>query len=304
MTSEDIQANKHVPVTMHIPRNSGTYQRWLIQRFLVYSFEGKGLFNMRRLYVEQHDYDIVFYCRMLDQQYLEDSRMETKNLHIRQTLCTLETFIEFLQSKRIVIYSVVLISKQTHNLDMRSGWFKVKNILKNQSSVPLNYITIRDVFDRQQSVHNYLISPESKHEPTHNKLSSSFDHYIQSDQLEDSWLIRTLTGLPINCPIDHYWVTEALDFIDKMKINIIDTRHVLESLEIIYNHCFGLSFMNKITEESTDLNINLNKTSIKKIQLHDLSYSSRCKFLKRTRWDRFIYKQLLNRNILKNACIS
>lgn len=292
---------KHIPVTLHIPRNSGTYQSWLFQRFLVNSFEDTNMFNVRRICVNQPTYSLIFYCYMNDQAYLSDDRMDQTTEDERQTLCTMKTFLEYLRSDMLTIMSVFIVSKHTDNLDMRDSWFDVRDVLKIQNSIPYNFITIRDTFSRQQSIHNYLSSIQSKHEPTHKALTRKLHDYVCSDKLEDSWLIRCLTGMPMSSAINRHWYSQALKFITDNDIKIVEIDHVIDSLEIIYKLCFDISFIKKVVTNNNILTMNTNKSRKMKIPFHKMSKKARVTFLSRTRWDRYIYQTLVKHSIYNHA---
>ena len=99
-------------------------------------------------------------------------------------------FLYELLNNKLEIFSIIIesygfnmISKL--NFDGLNVFDYICKIIKKES---VYYTIFRDCFSRTVSMYNYLNSNKSKHEPTHKKIAyNTFEEYIKSYQLEDSW---------------------------------------------------------------------------------------------------------------------
>ena len=161
----------------------------------------------------------------------------------------------------------------------------------------LYYLTcLRDSYDRAISVFSYLSSSQSKHENTHEKFGDiSFEEYLNSEHLEDCWVIRVFNNIPDSAVItdDDFYKT----------INILSTMHVFnmgnvdESLKSIFKICYNVNIDDYLSH-GTYLNVVKNETK-EKINAPFLSLKpdTRKNFLKRTEFDRKLYNYFEDVNI-------
>ena len=113
------------------------------------------------------------------------------------------------------------------NFDGLNVFDYICKIIKRE---PVYYTIFRDCFSRTVSMYNYLNSNKSKHEPTHKKIVyNTFEEYIKSYQLEDSWLIRKLLGVPGDKCINEDYFNKSCNILNKVKI--ADVKNVEEIFE-------------------------------------------------------------------------
>ena len=169
---------------------------------------------------------------------------------------------------------------------------KEKHDILNDYEELYSFICLRETYDRTQSLFSYLKSTQSQHESTYGVLDNlSFEEYINSIYLEDSWLIRTLNNIPDSEPItdDDY----------KKSINILSTMHVFnmqsidDELRDIFQTCYDFDlekwyfhdiYLNKVKNETK------NKTSI---PFEQLALETQSTFLSRTVWDIQLYNHFI-----------
>ena len=144
------------------------------------------------------------------------------------------------------------------------------------------------VFSRQQSLYHYITGEESSHEPSHKSIKdASFVEYLSSDSLEDSWLIRSTTGMKEDWPITRFWFDLSCNFLDNFNFLIKDIKNTDNIINEVLFSCFkeGLS--------DSDTNTTMrNSTKIEnKITIEDLNKETKQKFLEKTSLDTKIYQR-------------
>jgi len=165
-------------------------------------------------------------------------------------------------------------------------------------------LTLREPFSRAKSLFNYIKSSDSDHEFISNSSevcdffaiqSDTFEEYIQTGELEDSWFIRQLLSLSYNQPIIEESATLAINKLKDFKIK--DITQVDSLIEDIFSLSYNLSFLN-LLESDTDYNLNKHQSSkTNTLSFDQLSSDLQHKFLDITKWDKKVYKYFVN---LKN----
>ena len=148
------------------------------------------------------------------------------------------------------------------------------------------YMLWRNPYERAYSIYNYLLSDNSFHEATHNKISSrTFEEYLQSYELEDSWLIRHIT--PIN---DDNKIIDKEDFDKATKVlDSFDIRDISDANGIL-REMFSDSFNDTLTRVFR----NDSGTNNQLPPLSSLSKEVVNKFNERTYWDQKLYSRYVN----------
>jgi hypothetical protein len=214
-----------------------------------------------------------------------------------------EDFLEFIQNETAFIFSVLIEPRNSGSSFIQSsliGWEDnlqfIQKLCTFYNRKPINFCNLREPFSRAASLFNYVKSSDSDHEFISNHAqvcdffdikSETFEEYIQTGELEDSWLIRQLLSLPYNQPITEESATLAINKLKNFKIK--DITQVDSLIEDIFSLSYNLSFLN-LLESNRDFKLNKHQsTQNKTLKFDQLSPDLQQKFLDRTRWDRKIY---------------
>ena len=205
-----------------------------------------------------------------------------------------EEFLSFIQNNKTFIFAVLIEPQNSGSSFVKSeliGWEDnlefINEICERYNRKPINFLTLREPFSRANSLFHYLTSSDSDHELVRDEIASStFEQYIESEELEDSWLIRQVLCLKWSDPIDegHYNIA-----IEKLKeFYIKDITQVDYLIEEIFSKSYNLSF-----SKAPESYLNRNKSSkINTLQFNQLPPKLQQKFLDRTRWDKKLYNRL------------
>lgn len=301
---------KKIPVYLHIPKNAGTYiEDVLLSYFsrvtnekstISYKDEegyklNKSDFFIKRITVQTGNCNLTIMVRFLTDYWKTDKNMKHHPLAVsrgvnnpRVRACGLETLKTYLKNKQLALLSITV--EPVGNQDMRHGLFLAYNLIDIIDGEAVSFTILRDCFSRQQSLYYYLNGSESSHEPTHGTIKEdTFLQYLSSENLEDSWLIRVLTGMPKSIKPNKHWFRIATDFLDSYNFIIGDISETDEILNYVVDRCFRINI-----EDSDKERPHYNSTKIEnKITLNDLSKDQKDKFLHHTFWDRKLYQRYI-----------
>lgn len=151
---------------------------------------------------------------------------------------------------------------------------------------PYEFIFLRDVYERVQSLYTYIQSPDSAHEPTHRAFGGkSFIEYLNSSQLEGSWLIRNIHNLPNNIAVTQEHFNKTCELLDNMRV--YNTTETSTALAEVYKECYNIDTSN-IKEQI------YNKTANKiDVPFDSLDDQTQHAFLNQTKWDQLIYRRYI-----------
>lgn len=285
-----------VPVFLHIPKNAGTYIMELLMVYFarIYNEPKKQEnFFIKRITIESDSYNLTVFVRFLDEAHKTDPNIQyhphavaANYNHPKARACNLNTLQEYIEKKHLIILAINV--EPISEKDMRVGLFEAYKLLNLCQARPFNYTIIRDVLSRQQSLFHYLTGKESIHEPTHGSISQdTFIKYLNSEDLEDSWLIRVLSGIPHNMKINQYWMDIATKFLESHSFVIGDISKTDHIINQVLNDCHG-QFIIDLDKQSIFRNPTQNKH---KITINDLDKETKQKFLDRTYWDRKLWER-------------
>jgi len=292
--------SEKIPVFLHVPKNGGTYVNTITMKFFrlhaLNNFwvdlqkEGKLLKKIHKLLVTSNGKEIM--TVFVFDPFL---RHESSNLY---TLCNsedtfasyidLDCFLNEILTENIKIFSILIKSRGFQFL--RTGLFELIFEITNQ--IPIYYTFLRDPFYRCQSIYNYIKDQKSIHEETHNKIKSkTFDEYLCSDELEDSWLIRELMQTPSGQELHNDNFEEACLILDKVKIK--DINYCDKLINEVFEECYNLNIekLNKLNDLIIDKGIEKNCLNKVKINFNEIEYSIQKIFLDKTKFDQYIYKK-------------
>ena len=200
-----------------------------------------------------------------------------------------ETFLNLVSAKQLNLFSVAIDPSSP-------GWGHAKNYLLEIKQILdldhlLNFMVIRNPYDRAQSLFNYLKSDNSSHEPTHKCYTADdFLDFICGHEIEDSWIIRNLIDLENTEPILPHHFTACDDaYLKYFKIK--DIANVDDLINEVFFHIYGIN-QNSNNKEQILNTINENKSSsFPKIKFNDLPVKTQQTFLDRTYWDRKLWEK-------------
>lgn len=303
-----------VPVFLHIPKNAGTYvlsrtmslfraygfsKEWnrsgeqvffsVLNMYKNYNEPGgeikrTWLFNLQRFIITENGKQIatVFVHdphKLRENKSIYEPRADCKYC----TTIELKPFMQELKTGKLMIFSIII--EDNGVIRIKDGLFETMLSLVN--STPSYYTIFRGVFERAKSLFYYLKSGSSSHEPTHKKHKSrALEEYLCSYELWDSWLIRTITGLPYNEVITESSYNETCKILDKFKIKDISETDLL--IQEVFTECYGSLY--ECDEFLVNINKNKNKiTDSTKFEAFDKKVQQA--FLARTEYDRKLYNK-------------
>lgn len=282
---------KKIPVYLHIPKNAGTYIHDVMVAFFSRISnepkEPKSDYFIKRITVEATNYNLTIIVKFLTDYWKTDPHMRHHPVAVsrgvnnpRARTCSIETVKTYLRNKQLALLSIT--AEPVGNQDMRHGIFVSHDLIDMIGGEPIHFTILRDCFSRQQSLYYYLNSNMSTHEPTHGTIKeNTFLQYLSSESLEDSWLIRVLTGMPDAVKPDKHWFRVATDFLDSNNFIIGDISVTDSILNHVTNKCFACDI-----EDSDRSRTYYNSTKINnKITIQDLDNETTQKFLDHTHWD-------------------
>ncbi len=283
--------NKKIPVFYHIPKNAGTYvSDYFLNIFRYY----------RRTYTDwlknySPDKDTIK-CLIIKDQF---GNVLSK-LIIGDFKYFCETYSKFIVKHSNTEWEINL-SDVTENLLNNVFLFAV--VIESCGFINRNYILekfykynlqqfliLRDPFLRSQSIFNYLTSEKSKHEPTYGIIKyKTFEEYVMSFYLEDSWLIRNLIPIDALTPINDHLFQKAIDILNDFKV--YDISQTDKAIQDVILSCYGFD-VNQVPLRQWDT-FTINETSVKKIKFEELSIEAQTTFKERTYWDERLFKTFI-----------
>jgi hypothetical protein len=280
---------RKIPVFLHIPKNAGTYVLgWTMTLFRYYGiardWNNKVNWNygLRRILL-QHDNEQIATLFVYDPYNVRESNQYFIQ-HPTDKYCNiveLQKFLEELKNKKLTLFSIIIEAAGVHLIKENL----YEDICKHNNSHPLYYTIFRDPYNRALSMYHYITSTNSVHELTHNTIKSkSFSEYLNSYELEDSWLIRKLTNITDSEIINEEIFNRACVVLDEFKIK--DIKHTDELINDVFTECYNIS---QNIVDNNDRNVFKNSTSSDTFVFDDLDEKTKNAFLTRTEFDRKLY---------------
>lgn len=280
------QQPKKIPVYLHIPKNAGTYLIHVFTNYFVRLIGNASELNVQRLTVCGNNFNLTLFVKFNSDYWKTDENIKEHHFSAaRARKCGFPTLKTYIENNQLSVLAIVI---EPENGELRPSFSKVEQILNLCESKGAYFSIFREVFSRQQSLYHYITGDESSHEPSHKSIKeASFVEYLSSDSLEDSWLIRSITGMNDDWSISEFWFNQCCNFLDNFNFLIKDIKNTDNIINEVLFSCFkeGLSY--------SDTNTTMrNSTKIEnKITIEDLNKETKQKFLKKTSWDTKLWER-------------
>lgn len=282
-----------IPVFYHIPKNAGTY----VSNYAI------GVFRYFRLYYTDwlrlsHKGETLKVLQIIDNGVIISRFLVGDPYFVCNELSgilTKRSEVEFdIDIKNVTKY---LINRfYLFFVVIESNGFKSENkILKLiEDRKKIKFLILREPFNRAQSIYNYNRSNISLHDYDHGKIKSeSFEEYISSEKMEDSWLIKNLLGINDEIVINQSHFDEVVYKLNDFKIyDIKDTELCLKD---IFYECFRINIEDIESKFLGNLFKNSNEYS--KFKLEDLSENSQKVFQAQAKWEQKLYDAFIVKKI-------
>lgn len=290
------------PVFFHIPKNSGTY-------FLNRSFAFASIINddsqadktnVRLEILSDGDIKYRLICfdneRVMKLLKYFTHVLNDRVYQIDIKDCSKDLFQFF------DIFAVVIC-------DRGFGSYKEELYpLLPYSFSPFYIISLRDAFSRSLSMYSYVQSDKSSHEEYHDAFKDiSFDEYLNSDLIEESWLIsQILFNGDKSIKIKQKDLDEVVSLLDTFD-KVIDYKDIWECLCETYMECYGINAEENKEKLDSWLEVKNETPEKLKIKFSDLKKSTRDVFIKNSKWEKILFDRYITDNKQKgrnNADIS
>jgi hypothetical protein len=285
---------KNVPVFLHIPKNAGTDVLGgcsnLIRRESILSGKNNKLgwnLALRTILVKKEE-QTVFTAIAYDPKHLSNPKFSINPQNQYVSEIDINSFLH--EMHKIDISSIHIESYGFKFL--KTDFFKKIFYFLNVN--PIYFSILRDPFSRAYSMYNYILSSNSKHEDTHQKIKSkSFYDYLNSYELEDSWLIRSITEIDNNKIIDEEDFKQACNILDLLKID--DIKNVDDMLNKVFLQASSISmdFLKNNLPKKLETRNQTSFPEKNKICISLLDEETKTKFLYRTEYDYKIYNRYI-----------
>jgi len=241
---------------------------------------------MQRLTVTGDNYNLTIFVRFRTDYWKTDKNITEHHIRAsRAKMTKIPTLKTYIENDQLDILSIVI---EPESGELRPSFSLVHQILNICRSSGVYFTITREPFSRQQSLYYYLTGEESSHEPTHGSIKQhSFIEYLNSKSLEDSWLIRAVTGMQDLWEITGFWFDMACNLFDSLNFKIKDIRETDILIDEVLQECFDSPMV--ISDRDNSMR---NSTNIKnKITIDDLDDVTRLKFEANTHWDKELYER-------------
>ena len=240
---------KKIPTFLHIPRCAGTTAiAWNTELLHAYCKknnlktidEQNSSLNLRRLVVNVKGiWQILVFCYDHANVHQSSPDFKTTRLKPHPTLkgkyisehdpyvdyIDIENLYKHIESGNIEIFSII-IEPQGANLGQRFSLRICQELCNMVDADPCFYTALREPFEITKSIH------------AHSKTNKSFEDFVESDQLQDSLIIRALSDIQPSDEIAFYDYHEARRLLNKFKVK--DLKEIEELIDEVFWECYQI----------------------------------------------------------------
>ena len=276
--------NQLIPIFYHIPKNCGTY---VYHSFL----HSARAYNQRKIQIIRIILEEKFViAKLIVIDNLNFLNEYGKFTSLNSAKITWNLSVEDLTEdilQRLSIHSVFIDGRGFRHTET-----SLKSLFLFLAKFSLHkFIILREPFSREQSLYHYLTSDKSKHEKTHGIFKSdSFQEHIVSKQLQDSWLIRNLSGISSEVELTENYFNRSCEVLNNF--NVYDTKDTDTAIKEMLLKCFNIQEFDieSVANKKHD-NIYI------KIKFEDLPVDVQNTFKERKYWDQKIYEHFINKKV-------
>ena len=285
-----------IPVFLHIPKNAGTYVLSITKKMLRFYAIEQGWanrpnwnFDLRIINVmdENNKQPITLLIRDLYGSRFDTNSVQPYpgNKHTDVlNLKDLDIVLDLIKDNKIFLFCLFI---QPRGVKFLKDNFYEK-IFEKINKTPCYFTIFRHPYKRALSLYNYITSDNSKHEPTHGTIKAkTFEEYIGSNQLNQSWLIQNLCDIRDGSCITENQFKQACSILSKFKIEDISNTDKL--IDSVFTECYNIT--RSIMKDCN--NISKNTTKNTEIEFESLNKETRKNFSERTKFDRRLYNRFI-----------
>tara|TARA_R110000796_G_scaffold244578_1_gene367766 strand:+ start:1122 stop:1940 length:819 start_codon:yes stop_codon:yes gene_type:complete len=254
-----------LPVYFHIPKNAGTYIHKTFYNRLTMDGIAKHFINV-----------------------FKDGE------NICNIICgDVSKYNNFKQTAGSWLYAVELKDLQLENIGVklisitpvgfRNYKKEIYNLIPNNISIR-EFICLRSPYNRLQSLYSYNYSQSNNYKHKTSLVSShlTFIEYINSNLLEECWLIRNILDIPDSTLLteDHY--NKACNILDTF--DLMDFNNISNDASQFYNMYYKPYIKSEVSESTFKCKSNVTSGKID-IDFNMLDIKTQNKFNERQKWD-------------------
>lgn len=286
-----------IPIFFHIPKCAGTFVLGCMHSLFRQYYrnrlerdEKQDNRQLQKLKVTIPSHGMLTIFAFTPKNVYENAEITTKIDNHSSELSIFKLF-SLIKTSEIEIFSIVI--------EPDFYWGDIKNLIDLRPSFDAAYAlcdianstykcfgTLRPPFQRVLSAFAYLCEDKSSHEPNHKKiLCNSLRGYILSDQLEDSWVIRSLSGKSYSENLNQ----NDFDYVIKFLDNFNFTLNAEDSINDVFKKSYNIT-LKDCEFIIANSNKNLDKQNIK---LSDLDKKTQIAYMNKTKFDYKLYKHFI-----------
>ena len=289
-----------IPIFFHIPKCAGTFvlgcMHSLFRQYYrnrLESNEQQDNRQLQKLKVIIPNHGMLTIFAFTPKEVYDNSEIVTKVDDHSSELSIFKLF-SLIKNSEIELFSIVI--------EPDFYWGDIKNLIDLRPSFDAAYAlcdvansnykcfgTLRSPFQRVLSAFAYLCEETSAHEPNHKKiLCDSLRGYILSDQLEDSWVIRSLTGKIYTDALNQHDFDYVIDFLDDFTF----TLNAEDSINDVFKKSYNITL-----QDCEFIEANRNRNPDKQnIKLIDLDQETKSAYKNKTKFDYLLFKHFIKEN--------
>jgi len=286
-----------IPIFFHIPKCAGTFVLGCMHsmfrqyyRNRLESDEQQDNRQLQKLKVIIPNHGMLTVFAFTPSDVYENENTTTKIDDYSSELSIFKLF-SLIKNSEIELFSIVI--------EPDFYWGDIKNLIDLRPSFDAAYAlcevansnykcfgTLRSPFQRVLSAFAYLCEETSIHEPNHKKIMcNSLRGYILSDQLEDSWVIRSLSGKLYSEALNQHDFDYVVDFLKDFTF----TLNAEDSINDVFKKSYNITLQDCEFIE-TNRNRNPDKQDLK---LSDLDEKTQTAYKNKTKFDHLLFKHFI-----------